>query len=191
VRPEIDVVCSNRETTDAEAILIPRTGRELILQAVLSPIEKDYDVVMIDCPPAISLLQSCALMYAKQLLIPLTMDPLSLQGAFAALQTTATLNSLFNAGISPVAVLPTLVDRRLQMTEVIMQSLQKMVEDHRIPLLPAIRTDSSVTKATRAKTFLMDFDSRSKAAEDYRACSARLLEHLKDQVNGKLAVAQV
>jgi chromosome partitioning protein len=191
VRPEIDVVCSNRETTDAEAILIPRTGRELILQAVLSPIEKDYDVVMINCPPAISLLQSCALMYAKQLLIPLTMDPLSLQGAFAALQTTATLNSLFNAGISPVAVLPTLVDRRLQMTEVIMQSLQKMVEDHRIPLLPAIRTDSSVTKATRAKTFLMDFDSRSKAAEDYRACSARLLEHLKDQVNGKLAVAQV
>lgn len=190
VRPGIDVICSNRETTDAEAILIPRTGRELILQAILSPVEKDYDVVMIDCPPAISLLQSCALMYTKQLLIPLTMDPLSLQGAFAALQTTATLNSLFNADISPIAVLPTLVDRRLQMTEIIMKSLQVMAEDHSIPLLPAIRTDSNVTKATRSKKFLLDYDSNCKAAEDYRAASTQLLEHLRGQLNGKLAVAE-
>jgi chromosome partitioning protein len=188
----IDVICSNRETTDAEAILMPRTGRELILQVLLSPVEKDYDVVMIDCPPAISLLQSCALMYAKQLLIPLTMDPLSLQGAFAAIQTTTTLNNLFTgAGIRPVAVLPTQVDRRLQMTEVILESLQGITEQSRIPLLPAIRTDSTVTKATRARKFLLDFDPRCKAAEDYKAVAEQLYEHLKIQLDGKqVAFAQ-
>ena len=93
----IDVLCSNRETTDIEGILHLRTGRELIFQVLLTPVEKDYDAVIIDCPPAISLLQSCALMYAQQILIPLTMDPLSLQGAYAAIQTSATLNRLFKA----------------------------------------------------------------------------------------------
>lgn len=187
--PAIDVICSNRETTDAEAILIPRTGRELIFQVLLSSVEKEYDAVLIDCPPAISLLQSCALMYAKQLLIPLTMDPLSLQGAYAAIQTTATLNALFSVSIQPVAVLPVQVDRRLQMTEVIMESLQTMARQYTIPVLPSVRTDSTVTKATRARKFLADFDPKCKAAEDYAAVGTTLLDHLKGQWNGgRLAI---
>ncbi len=183
--PNIEVICSNRETQDVEGILTPRTGRELIFQALLGPIESSYDAVVIDCPPAISLLQSCALMYAQQLLIPLTMDPLSLQGAYAAIQTTATLNRLFKASIRPVAILPVQVDRRLQMTEVILESLQSMANEYAIPVLPAVRTDSTVPKSTRARQFLADYDAKCKAAEDYRAVSDQLLNHLKDQWNDK------
>jgi chromosome partitioning protein len=181
--PNIDVVCSNRETQDVEGILTPRTGRELIFQVLLAPVEAAYDVVVIDCPPAISLLQSCALMYAQQLLIPLTMDPLSLQGAYAAIQTTATLNRLFKVNIRPVAVLPVQVDRRLQMTEVILESLASMAAEYGIPLLSAIRTDSTVPKATRARQFVADYDPKCKAAEDYTAVTLELLNHLKDQLN--------
>lgn len=181
--PQIDVVCSNRETVDAEGVLTPRTGRELIFQAILAPVEKEYDVVMIDCPPSISLLQSCALVYAQQILIPLTMDPLSLQGAYAAIQTAVTLNQLYKTTIKPVAVLPVQVDRRLQMTDIIMSSLEQLAGQYGIPLLPAVRTDSVVTKATRAKQFLADFDPKCKAVEDYKAVAAKILEHLKGQLN--------
>lgn len=183
--PNVDVICSNRETQDVEGILTPRTGRELVFQALLGPIEQAYDVVVIDCPPAISLLQSCALMYAQQLLIPLTMDPLSLQGAYAAIQTTATLNRLFKVNIRPVAILPVQVDRRLQMTEVILESLQSMAAEYGIPVLTAVRTDSTVPKATRARQFLADYDPKCKASEDYRAVSEELLNHLKDQLNDR------
>ena len=179
----IDVLCSNRETTDIEGILTPRTGRELIFQVLLTPVEKDYDAIIIDCPPAISLLQSCALMYSQQILIPLTMDPLSLQGAYAAIQTSATLNRLFKASIQPVAVLPVQVDRRLQMTDVILDSLQSLSREYNIPLLPSVRTDSTVPKATRARKFLVDFDPKCKAVEDYRLVADQLLEHLKGQLN--------
>lgn len=127
---------------------------------LLTPVEKDYDAVIIDCPPAISLLQSCALMYSQQILIHLTMDPLSLQGAYAAIQTSATLNRLFRANILPVAVLPVQVDRCLQMTDVILDSLQSLSKEYSIPLLPAVRTDSTVPKATRARKFLSDFDPK-------------------------------
>jgi chromosome partitioning protein len=181
----IDVVCSNRETNDIEGILLPRTGRELIFQATLTPVEKDYDVVMIDCPPSISLLQSCALMYAQQVLIPLSMDPLSLQGAYAAIQTSNTLNQLFKADIKPVAVLPVQVDRRLQMTDLILESLDTMAAHYHVAILPAVRTDSTVTKATRVKQFLADFAPNCKAAEDYRLVATVLLEQLKGQLNGR------
>lgn len=189
-RENIDVVCGNRETNDIEGILLPRTGRELIFQAILAPVEKDYDVVMIDCPPSISLLQSCALMYAQQVLIPVTMDPLSLQGAYAAIQTSTTLNQLFKATIRPVAVLPVQVDRRLQMTELIMSSLEDMAKHYDIPVLPAVRTDSVVTKATRAKQFLADFDPKSKAVEDYRQVATALLDHLKGQLKERQLVIE-
>ncbi len=185
VHENVDVICSNRETIDAEGILLPRTGRELTLQVVLAPVENTYDVVLIDVAPSITLLQSCALMYAQQVLIPLTMDPLSLQGAYAAIQTTKTLNMLFRVNIRPVAVLPVMVDRRLQMTEVIMESLQGIAAEYALPVLPAVRTDSTITKATRARKFLADYDPKCKAADDYRIAADQLLEHLKGQLDGK------
>jgi chromosome partitioning protein len=181
--PNIDVICSNRETTDVEAILTPRQGRELVFQAALAPIEGEYDVVIIDCPPSIALLQSCAFMYAQQILIPLTMDPLSLQGAYAAIQSSKTMNDLFKANIRPVAILPVQVDRRLQMTDIILASLEAFAKQYDVPILPAVRTDSTVPKATRAKKFLVDFDPKCKAVEDYRMVADALLTRLKGQLN--------
>ena len=181
--PNIDVVCSNRETNDIEAILMPRQGRELVFQAVFTPIENEYDVVLIDCPPSIALLQSCALMYAQQILIPLTMDPLSLQGAYAAIQSSETMNQLFKTAIRPIALLPVQVDRRLQMTDLILGSLDGLAKQYDITMLPFVRTDSTVTKATRAKKFLSDFDPKCKAVEDYRQVATALLDRLKGQLN--------
>jgi cellulose biosynthesis protein BcsQ len=125
-------------------------------------------------------------MYAQQLLIPLTMDPLSLQGAYAAIQSSKTMNELFKVNIRPVAVLPVQVDRRLQMTDTIMASLDALAKQYDTPVLPAVRTDSTVPKATRAKKFLVDFDPRCKAVEDYRAVAQALLEHLKGQLNERV-----
>jgi chromosome partitioning protein len=183
--PYIDILCSTRDTIEAEGVLIPRPGRELIFQATLSAVDETYDVVLIDVAPSITLLQSCAMMYAQQILIPLTMDPLSLQGAFAALQTSKSLNTLFRSNVKPVAILPVMVDRRLQMTDLIMNSIQPVADEYSIPILNSIRTDSTVPKATRARQFLVDYDPRSKAAEDYRVASDQLLEHLQGQLNAQ------
>lgn len=184
--PLIDVLCSTRDTMEAEGILTPRPGRELILQVTLSPVEEAYDVVLIDVAPSITLLQSCAMMYTQQILIPLTMDPLSLQGAFAALQTSRSLNQLFKSTVRPLAILPVMVDRRLQMTDLILDSIQPVAQEYGIPILHSIRTDSTVPKATRAKKFLVDYDPRSKAAEDYRIACEELLEYMKGQGDGRI-----
>ena len=78
-----------------------------------------YDAVLIDVAPSISLLQTCAMLYAQHISIPASMDPLSLQGVVASIQTAKVLQDLFHLPISPVAILPVKVDRRLGITSTI------------------------------------------------------------------------
>ncbi len=191
VHDNIDVLCSTRQTIEVEGILTPRPGRELIFQTMLTPVESQYDAVLIDVAPSITLLQSCALMYAEQAVIPLTMDPLSLQGAYAVLQTAWSLNSLFRASIKAVAILPVMVDKRLAMTDLIYQSIDTIAKEQSLPILHGIRVDSAVQKASRSRKFLQDFDPKCKAIEDYRLATDQLLDHLRAQVDGKqLALAE-
>jgi len=183
--PNIDVLCSNRETVETEGILMGRTGREMTFQLVFPQVDHAYDIVLIDVAPSINLLQTCAMMYAQQLLIPVAMDPLSLQGAVAAIETARTLNHLFHTSIRPIGILPVMVDRRLQITDVIFDSLALLAAQFQVPILHGIRTDATVTKAIRSRQFLADFDPKCKALEDYRTAGGQLLEHLKGQLDGR------
>jgi cellulose biosynthesis protein BcsQ len=87
--------------------------------------------------------------------------------------------------IRPAALLPVMVDRRLQMTEVVSASLRDLSARTHIPLLHGIRTDTTVTKCNRAKQFLIDFEPRSKAVEDYTVACEELM-NLLDGKPGKI-----
>jgi hypothetical protein len=80
-----------------------------------------------------------------------------------------------------VAILPVMVDRRLQITEVVSASLQELSVRTNIPVLPSIRTDTTVTKCSRAKQFLVDYEPRAKALEDYQCSLDILLGLLGDE----------
>jgi chromosome partitioning protein len=179
--PGVDVLCSNRETVKTEGHLMGQVAREFVFTNLFSQVETDYDAVLIDVAPSINLLQTCAMTYARQILIPVSMDPLSLQGAAASIETARTLSSLIRMKIAAVAILPVMVDRRLQITEVVTASLQELSLRTGIPLLPPIRTDTTVTKCSRAKQFLVDFDARAKAVEDYNQALAALLSLLGEE----------
>jgi chromosome partitioning protein len=176
--PGVDVLCGNRETVKTEGHLMGQVAREFVFNNLFAQVEIGYDAVLIDVAPSINLLQTCAMVYGKRLLIPVSMDPLSLQGAAASIETARMLSSLIRTDIQPLALLPVMVDRRLQITEVVMESLKELSARTRIPLLHGIRTDTTVTKCNRAKRFLADFEPRSKALEDYHVAFEELLSLL-------------
>jgi cellulose biosynthesis protein BcsQ len=74
-----------------------------------------------------------------------------------------------------------MVDRRFQHTAVMMKSLEDLSAKFKIPLLPAIRTDVTVAKCGRARQFLMDYDPKCKAMEDYELAGTQLLELLDER----------
>lgn len=180
--PGVDVLCGNRETVKTEGHLMGQVAREFVFKNLFTQVETGYDAVLIDVAPSINLMQTCAMVYGKSLLIPVSMDPLSLQGAAASIETARMLNSLIRIEIQPVALLPVMVDRRLQITEVVSASLKDLSVRTRIPLLHGIRTDTTVTKCNRAKKFLADFEPRSKALEDYQTAFEELLNLLHGEL---------
>lgn len=179
--PGIHILCSNRETAVTEQILHGIVAREMVFQNLFSKVDHEYDLVLIDVAPSISMLQTCALVYARQMLIPVAMDPLSLQGVGANVETCRLLNAAFNMDLQTIAILPVMVDRRLQMTTVVMESLVELAGRFRIPVLHAIRIDATVTKASRARQFLADYDPRSRAVEDYQIAAQELMSLLQEQ----------
>src|SRR5216684_664853 len=173
--PNIDVLCSNRETTRVEAALLAMTGGEFAFIRLLEKADRWYDVVLIDVAPSISLVQTCAMLYAKCLLIPVAMDMLSLQGAVACLQTARMLTEIFQIEVRAAAILPVMIDRRYSLTSFVLTALEEMSEKYAVPLLPLIRTDGTVPRAERAKMFLADYDPRCRAMQDYTAAASELI----------------
>lgn len=181
--PGIHILCSNRETALTEQILHGMVGREMVFDNLFSNVDHGYDVVLIDVAPSVSMLQNCALVYAKQMLIPVAMDPLSLQGVGANVESARLLNAAFKLDVRAVAILPVIVDRRLQMTAIVMESLVELAERLHIPVLHGIRVDAAVTKASRARQFLADYDPRSRAVEDYQIAGQELAILLQEQMH--------
>lgn len=177
----VDVLASSRETATAESWLAGQPGREMVFKNMLQPWEGSYDAVIFDSAPSISMLAHCSMFYTKQVLVPVDMDHLSVTGALATQTSLEQLNALTQVGARIVGILPTRVDRRLNMSQVILATLATIATGLKAPLLPEIRTDSAVSKCLRAHKTLAEFDPDSKAWSDYRDAFAKLLELLCGQ----------
>jgi chromosome partitioning protein len=177
----LDLLGGDRDTKKAEDFISLQVGRERYLEMCLkeSRADADYDAVLLDVGPSISWFQAGAMMYSRRLLIPVSMDSLSVNGAVASINIARSLNQMFNnvPPIETVGILPVMVDHRLQMTNTVLATLDDLAQSLAIPVLAPIRTDAAVSKSGRDRAFLADFDTRSKALEDYNRLAGYLIEH--------------
>jgi len=186
VRQSFDVMCGSKHALEAESALAQIADCESALTARLEPFESRYEAVILDASPSLSLVQTCALLYARNVLIPVNMDFLSLSGANAAYETIQFLNSLFNAQIRSLGLLPCQVNQRLSITRMIDQGLHTMSQTLGVPLLPGIRTDQTVHRAFRARKAVLEYDPEARSAQDYVSAFDKVLAVLKELGNGKI-----
>ena len=172
----LDVLCSNRDTLEAEQRAVGTIGRERIFETLFQKVEENYDAVLIDVGPSLSLMQICAMVYTTDYLIPVSMDALSVTGATAFFHTAQQLEVQVRKTCRCMGLLPTVVDHRYQNTEMVMKMIRLVSENYKVPVMPGIRTDSVVAKAIRQRQFIADVDARAKCLQDYRAVSERLLK---------------
>ena len=116
---------------------------ETALNVVLTPFTRDYDYVIIDVT-SITLLQSCAMVFAGNVLIPVAMDMLSLQGAQTSVETVRLLNEFYKLKIQIVGFLPTNVNPRLQIAQAVSETLDNYSNKTGIPILHSVRVDQVV-----------------------------------------------
>jgi chromosome partitioning protein len=87
-------------------------GREQRLKTALDPLRNDYDFIIIDCPPALSLLTLNALTAADSVLVPMQCEYYALEGLSALLETIDALKARLNPGLEIEGVLRTMFDVR-------------------------------------------------------------------------------
>jgi len=108
-----DLLPGNQDLTAAEVQLLRAPpGRELRLRAALQPVRAGYDVIIIDCPPALNILTLNALAAADALLVPMQCEYYALEGLSGLLATVEQVRSSINPGLGVEGILRTMFDPR-------------------------------------------------------------------------------
>lgn len=114
--PSLKVVPGSHDLVSLELEIGKMPGRELILRSALADVEKDFDVVIIDCPPSSGLLTLNALGAANKVLIPLQAEYYSLEGLSGLLKTIAFVQQTFNPKLDILGVFLTMYDARTNLS---------------------------------------------------------------------------
>jgi len=104
---------ANQDLTAAEVrLLTMMAGREVKLRHALRPIRASFDVILIDCPPALNMLTVNALVAADSVLIPMQCEYYALEGLSALLSTIEQIAAAVNPQLEIEGVLRTMFDPR-------------------------------------------------------------------------------
>ena len=165
----LEVICGNKQTAAAESVVAASDLRQFSLAAALQPGDNSYTAVVLDVSPAISVIQTCALVYCRDVLIPINMDLLSLNGANAVCETIQLLNDTVSEPVRIIGLMPSQVNAGLAITRLALQGIQALSTKFNVPVLPGVRTDQTVNRAFSAHQPVLQFDREARISQDYVA----------------------
>lgn len=112
----LDVVPATPDLAGAEVELVDRQGRDRIMRQAIAPLRDNYDYILIDCPPSLSLITVNMLAAADALLIPLQCEYYALEGLSQLLNTVHLIQQSINPELAIDGVLLTMYDARLNLS---------------------------------------------------------------------------
>jgi chromosome partitioning protein len=109
---DYDLLPGNIDLTAVEIQLMAADAREQRLKAALAPLVDNYDFILVDCPPALSLLTLNALTAAHSIIVPMQCEYYALEGLSALIDTIEGINQRLNPALEIEGVLRTMFDVR-------------------------------------------------------------------------------
>lgn len=120
-----DILPSNRDLAGAEIELVDVEDREIRLKAALHPVLPDYDFILIDCPPALSLLTLNGLCAARSVMIPMQCEYYALEGLSDLVNTIRKVRASLNPNLEIEGLLRTMFDPRNSLAQQVSDQLQQ------------------------------------------------------------------
>ncbi|MET1079564.1 MAG: ParA family protein [Pseudomonas sp.] len=115
---------ANRDLTAAEVSLLDMDFKENRLRQALAPIRENYDYILIDCPPALSMLTVNALVASDGVIIPMQCEYYALEGLSDLVNTVQRIGKLLNPTLKIEGLLRTMYDPRISLTNDVSAQLQ-------------------------------------------------------------------
>lgn len=123
--PNLSIVPASVELSGAELELVDANNREFCLRsALLVPDATEFDVILIDCPPALGLLTLNALVAADAVLVPLQCEFYALEGLSHLMRTIERVRRALNPRLEIQGIVLTMFDRRNKLSDQVAQDVR-------------------------------------------------------------------
>ena len=125
VYTNLDIVTSIIDLASMEVEMLSRASREKILDRAITPIKNEYDYILIDCPPQLSILTINALSCADGVIIPVKTDYLAYRGLTQLNDSISEIKDLINDKLKIYGIIATFYETRVKDDKEILEMLKK------------------------------------------------------------------
>ncbi|KMQ80660.1 Chromosome (plasmid) partitioning protein ParA / Sporulation initiation inhibitor protein Soj [Candidatus Burkholderia pumila] len=180
LRPEAlnyDVLPANRELAGAEVELVEMENRDRILRTAIAEVENNYDFMLIDCPPALSLLTLNALCAAHGVVIPMQCEYFALEGLSDLVNTIKQVHANLNRDLKVIGLLRVMFDPRITLQ----QQVSDQLKEHFGSKLFDVVIPRNVRLAEAPSYGLpgVVFDRSSRGAQAYLQFGTEMIERVR------------
>ena len=172
----LSLIGANSDLTGLELTLSERSDRETRLREALTVLQHEFDVVLVDCPPALNLLTLNALVAATGLLIPMQCEYYALEGLTALLETQSRIKEHLNPKLEIIGILRTMVDMRNSLTKDVTAQLHEYFGDQVFRTM--IPRNVRLAEAPSHGLPALLYDAQSVGAKTYLALAGELIGRL-------------
>jgi chromosome partitioning protein len=155
----------SKNLTGANVELASATDRALRLRCALEPILPNYDLVVLDCPPALDLLTLNALAAANTLIVPMQAEYFALEGVSELISTLERVRAAYNPDLNIEGVLLTMYDDRTNLAQQVTETLREYFRERLFRTV--IPRNVRLAEAPSHGKPVALYDARSRGTEAY------------------------
>ena len=167
----VDLIPANIELSGMEVTLVNTMSRELILKDYLHNVKKDYDYILIDCPPSLGIVTTNAFIAADEIIVPMTPELLPLKG-MRMLDAFVTTLQRVKPSLRLGGVFIARFNHR-KLNKVVEQAVKERYES--ITMNTRIRENIALAESAGSGKSIFEYDLNSNGAKDYLALTEEIL----------------
>ncbi|CAN5290005.1 ParA family protein [soil metagenome] len=174
---KFDVLPANRELAGAEVEMVQLEDREKRLKTALHAVDSEYDFILIDCPPALSMLTLNGLCAAHGVIIPMQCEYYALEGLSDLVNTIKKVHAKLNPDLKIIGLLRVMFDPRMTLSQQVSAQLEEHFGDKVFKTI--IPRNVRLAEAPSYGVPGVVFDTASKGAQAYIAFGAEMVARIK------------
>jgi chromosome partitioning protein len=173
--PRLSLLPANAELVGAEIELVSVPNREHTLKTTLAPLQDRYEVILLDCPPALGLLTINALVAASSVLVPVQCEYYAMEGLGRLLANVERVQSALNPGLELEGILLTMYDSRNSLSRQVADEIRGHFKEKVYRTI--IPRNVTLAEAPSYGRPVMLYNAASAGAQAYLELAKEFLDH--------------
>jgi chromosome partitioning protein len=175
VFPNLNLIPSSRDLAGAEVDFIDVDKPQYILKDIIRGVRKNFDFIIIDCPPALGMLTINAMTAADTVIVPIQCEFYALEGLSQLLHTINMIKQKLNKNLEIEGVVFTMYDSRNNLSQDVVENVRENLDE--IIYKTVVPRNVRLAEAPSFGLPINLYDKRSSGAEAYRQLADEVIKN--------------